>query len=178
MGTQSKTIKLPIIFAAITALIICTVLGVVGIRIWRLLRPKPIFSFDTMEISQIQIHGRAGLGGESNIVMILDQERIEYIVGFLNNFSPKSEEEFTQSKSCATQLSLFTTNGDVTWVYFDTYNDGTPDAISIEKINGGSTKYTTAPGYFWELTKMPSTDPSYFGDEPDKFGPSAVPGEG
>lgn len=177
MDTKSKTRKRPIIFAAITALTICLLLGVVGIGAWRLLHPKPIFNFDAAEISQIQIHGRAGLGGESNIVMILDRERIDYIVRLLNDFSPKSEEKFAQSKSCATRLSLYTTNGNVTCIYFDAYNDGTPDAISIEKSSGGSTKYTTASGYFWELTKMPSTDPAYFNHPPDKFGSSTAPGK-
>jgi len=178
MGTQSKTIKPSIIFATMTAFIICAILGVVGISTGELLRSKPIFSFDTTEISQIRIHGRAGLGGESNIVIILDQERIDYIVGLLNNFSPKSEEKFVQSKSCTTQLSLYTRNGDVTCIYFDTHDDGTPDVVSIENINGGSTRYTTSSGYFRKLTKMPSTDPSYLGDKPDKLGPSAVPREG
>lgn len=175
MEETAKTRKLPVIITAIAALIIGAVLGVFGRAAWESSRPEPLLSLDPGNITQIRIQGRDSFSGDSDIITIIDRERIDCIVGLLNGFKSQSQEEFTTSQGCGTQLYLYTADGGVTWVYFDTYSDGRPDAVSIGKTGGGCTRYETASGYFGDLSKMPSTDPSYLYKEPEHPGPTAQP---
>ncbi len=169
------TKKLPLIITALAALIIGAALGALGYSLLERSRPKPLFSFDPKEIKQIHIQAPDGYDDKGDIVMILDRERIDYIVGLLNGFPQKSEEKSTQPESCSIKLYLYNTNNDVTRMFFDTYTDGTPDVISINNSTGGSVRYTTDSGYFKELPEMTSTDPDYFGLEPTNPGPTAQP---
>lgn len=151
--------------AVLAVFVIGIALGAGGCALWERTRPEPSFlSFDTRDIDYIELQGRdtfmGRLGSNLNPVYITDRERIDYILDLLSNFTYLEEEEHTTPRCCGTCISLHTTAGDVTWVYFDTYDDGRPDALSWGNPEGGSTKYITASGYFSELSKMPSTDPS------------------
>lgn len=160
------------IFALIAAFLIGAVVGAAGYACWMRLRPDPLFSFDPGEVTQIHIQGQAAWGSDGNIVTIIDKERIEHIVELLNGLpcQPITNPEPTMGWN--TSLKLFTANG-VSWVYFSTHDNGEPDTVYIKNPDSGGTLYTTASGYFWELTKMPSTHPP--AHEPENPGPSAQP---
>lgn len=135
-------------------------LGAGGFAAWEHLRPEPLFSFDPGGVRYIEIEGRDSFSGEKGMgIKIFERERVDYIIGLLNGFQSQSQEDFDTSRRCGTQLSLHTADGDITWVYFDTYSDGRPDAVSVAHDGGGCTRYETSPGYFGELKKMPGTDP-------------------
>lgn len=142
-------------------------------------RPQPLFSFEPEEIKSIRIMGRDSFSGEKGVtICVFDRERVDYIIGLLNGFEIHGSEEFTTPRRCGTELSLYFKDGgpaNAPYVlYFDTYSDGRPDAVSVANADkGGCVRYETAPGYFGELKKMPSSDRGEL--EPERPGPTAGP---
>lgn len=165
----------PIIIAAITALLIGVVLGVFGYTAWERLRPMPVFNFDPEETTSIRIRHPAA----DTAITIRDRERVEYIVGLLNDFTYQSKDEGEKLMGMGSgdyRLEVCRADGS-DWLEFNTGPD--QDFVRITRpgdrfLTNNYVAYITTPGYFKELLTMPSTDP---GDlhEPEHPGPTAQP---
>lgn len=160
------------IVAVLAALAVGIALGVFAHTAWEGISPEPLFSLDPEEITQVHIRNLSA-AAEYNDVTIIDRERIDYVVELLNGFQSQSSRELeSRLMGWDSRLELFTPNS-ITFVYFSTGDSG--DSVRISHADNSSTVYETSPGYFRELTRMPSTDPATLYEEPLHPGPTAQP---